>query len=99
MRLEQGQRVGDRYRLERRLGSEGWRTSGSRGRMLNRPVAVKFLHERFARDAQFVERFRREAEAAAGLQHANVVGVFDRGVADTCTGSRWSTSRARRSRT
>ena len=54
----------------------------ARDEMLNRPVAVKFLHERFAQDAQFVERFRREAEAAAGLQHANVVGVFDRGVAD-----------------
>ena len=53
----------------------------ARDEMLNRPVAVKFLHERFAQDAQFVERFRREAEAA-GLQHANVVGVFDRGVAD-----------------
>ena len=98
MRLEQGQRVGDRYRLERRLGSGGMADVWlARDEMLNRPVAVKFLHERFAQDAQFVERFRREAEAAAGLQHANVVGVFDRGVADA--GSRWSTSRARRSRT
>ena len=47
--------------------------------MLDRRVALKFLHERFAQDAQFVERFRREAQAAAGLQHPNVVGVFDRG--------------------
>ena len=83
MRLEQGQRVGDRYRLERRLGSGGMADVWlARDEMLNRLVAVKFLHERFAQDAQFVERFRREAEAAAGLQHANVVGVFDRGVAD-----------------
>ena len=37
------------------------------------------LHRRFAQDAEFVERFRREASAAAGLQHPNVVGVFDRG--------------------
>jgi serine/threonine protein kinase len=42
-------------------------------------VALKFLHERFAQDVQFVERFRREARAAAGLQHPNVVGVYDRG--------------------
>ena len=50
--------------------------------MLDRQVALKFLHERFAQDAQFVERFRREAQAAAGLQHPNVVGVYDRGEAD-----------------
>ncbi len=50
--------------------------------MLGRKVALKFLHERFAQDAQFVERFRREAQAAAGLQHPNVVGVYDRGETD-----------------
>ncbi len=50
--------------------------------MLNRRVALKFLHERFAQDAKFVERFRREASSAAGLQHPNVVGVFDRGTFD-----------------
>ncbi|MEJ7716201.1 MAG: protein kinase [Thermoleophilaceae bacterium] len=37
------------------------------------------LHRRFAQDAEFVERFRREAKSAAGLQHPHVVGVFDRG--------------------
>ena len=50
--------------------------------MLGRRVALKFLHERFAQDTQFVERFRREAQAAAGLQHPNVVGVYDRGESD-----------------
>ena len=40
------------------------------------------LHRRFAQDQEFVERFRREASAAAGLQHPNVVGVFDRGKHD-----------------
>ncbi len=50
---------------------------------LQRRVALKVLHTRFAQDREFVERFRREAEAAAGLQHPNVVSVFDRGqVAD-----------------
>jgi serine/threonine-protein kinase len=45
-------------------------------------VALKVLHRRFAQDQEFVERFRREASAAAGLQHPNVVGVFDRGKHD-----------------
>src|SRR3954454_15852503 len=49
---------------------------------LQRQVALKILHFRFAQDKEFVERFRREAEAAAGLQHPNVVGVFDRGEVD-----------------
>jgi serine/threonine-protein kinase len=83
MRLEEGERVGDRYTLRRRLGSGGmadvWLADDE---MLGRPVALKFLHERFAQDAQFVERFRREAQSAAGLQHPNVVGVYDRGEAD-----------------
>jgi eukaryotic-like serine/threonine-protein kinase len=83
MRLEQGTRIGDRYRLIGRLGSGGMADVWlAQDEMLNRRVALKFLHERFAQDAQFVQRFRREAEAAAGLQHANVVGVFDRGEAE-----------------
>src|SRR4051794_12088146 len=53
-------------------------------RQLGRKVAIKLLHQRFAEDAEFVERFRREASAAAGLQHPNVVSVYDRGqVGDT----------------
>ena len=80
MALEPGQRIGDRYTLVQRLGSGGmadvWLATDE---MLGRQVALKFLHERFAQDAQFVERFRREAQAAAGLQHPNIVGVFDRG--------------------
>ena len=79
-RLEAGQEVDDRYRLVARIGSGGmadvWVADD---KMLDRQVALKFLHERFAQDAQFVERFRREATAAAGLQHPNVVGVYDRG--------------------
>ena len=77
MALEAGQRIGDRYMLVARLGGGGmadvWLADDE---MLGRRVALKFLHERFAQDAQFVERFRREAQAAAGLQHPNVVGVY-----------------------
>jgi beta-lactam-binding protein with PASTA domain/predicted Ser/Thr protein kinase len=46
---------------------------------LDRNVAIKLLHDRFAQDQEFVQRFQREAQSAAGLQHPNVVGVFDRG--------------------
>jgi serine/threonine-protein kinase len=83
MALGPGQVIGGRYRLISRLGSGGmadvWLADDE---MLNRKVALKFLHERFAQDAQFVERFRREAQAAARLQHPNIVAVYDRGETD-----------------
>jgi beta-lactam-binding protein with PASTA domain/tRNA A-37 threonylcarbamoyl transferase component Bud32 len=83
MKLEAETLVAGRYRLLGRLGSGGmadvWCAEDT---MLDRRVALKFLHDRFAQDEQFVERFRREASAAAGLQHPNVVGVFDRGTYD-----------------
>src|SRR4249919_1285122 len=72
----------DRYRLERKLGSGGmadvWLAEDQE---LGRHVAVKMLHERYANDEQFVERFRREATHAAGLSHPNIVSIYDRGVA------------------
>jgi beta-lactam-binding protein with PASTA domain len=49
---------------------------------LPRRVALKVLHDHFARDAEFIERFRREAEAAAALQQVNIVSIFDRGQVD-----------------
>ena len=73
----------DRYRLERKLGSGGmadvWLAEDQE---LGRLVAVKILHERYANDEQFVERFRREATHAAGLTYPNIVSIYDRGVAE-----------------
>jgi eukaryotic-like serine/threonine-protein kinase len=75
--------VDGRYRILNRLGSGGmaevWCAQDTQ---LGRKVALKILQPRFAQDQEFVERFRREASAAAGLQHPNVVNVFDRGEFD-----------------
>lgn len=48
---------------------------------LGRNVAIKLLHTRFARDEEFVARFRQEAQAAAGLNHPHIVSIYDRGEA------------------
>jgi serine/threonine-protein kinase len=80
---EKGTLFAGRYRLERKLGSGGmadvWLAEDTE---LGRKVAVKILHERYANDDQFVERFRREATHAAGLSHPNIVSIHDRGAVD-----------------
>ncbi|HEX2232513.1 MAG TPA: protein kinase [Thermoleophilaceae bacterium] len=72
--------VAGRYRIERRLGAGGMSTVFmATDTVLERPVAIKLLAEHLAEDEAFVARFRREALAAARLQHPNVVQVFDSG--------------------
>jgi beta-lactam-binding protein with PASTA domain/tRNA A-37 threonylcarbamoyl transferase component Bud32 len=72
--------VDGRYQIRERLGSGGMAAVyRAHDMQLGREVALKLLYPRFAEDASFVERFRREASAAAGLQHPNVVSVYDRG--------------------
>src|SRR5215217_7843170 len=72
--------VDGRYRVIGRLGSGGMADVYlAEDTQLGRRVALKLLYRRFAEDAEYVERFRREASSAAGLQHPNVVQVFDRG--------------------
>src|SRR4051812_49195789 len=81
--VAEGAVVDGRYRIERRIGSGGMAdVYVAADSQLGREVAIKMLHRRFSRDQEFVERFRREASAAAGLQHPNVVSVFDRGEYD-----------------
>lgn len=73
-----------RYELHRRLGRGGMaEVFLARDQLLDRPVAVKVLFPEFATDPAFVERFRREATAAANLNHPNIVGVYDWGEADS----------------
>jgi serine/threonine-protein kinase len=72
--------IDGRYRIIRRIGSGGMAdVYEAEDTQLGRRIALKLLHRRFAEDAEFVERFRREASSAAGLNHPNVVQVFDRG--------------------
>src|ERR1700722_13461856 len=75
--------IDGRYRVVRRLGTGGMaEVFLAEDQQLGRKVALKLLHRRFAEDPGFVERFRREAQAAAGLQRPNVVSVYDRGSHD-----------------
>ena len=72
-----------RYELHRRIGRGGMaEVSLARDQLLDRPVAIKALFPEFATDPSFVERFRREATAAANLNHPNIVGVYDWGEAE-----------------
>jgi beta-lactam-binding protein with PASTA domain/predicted Ser/Thr protein kinase len=72
--------IDGRYRVLRRLGSGGMADVYLvEDQQLGRRVALKLLYRHLAEDVQFVERFRREASSAAGLQHPNIVSIFDRG--------------------
>ncbi len=82
-RLEAETVVDGRYRVLHRLGSGGMaEVYCAQDLQLGRKVALKILYRRFAEDSEFVERFRREASSAAGLQHQHVVAVYDRGEYD-----------------
>ena len=78
--VNEGSVVDGRYRVLRKIGAGGmadvWLAEDTH---LQRQVALKVLHRHFAQDREFVARFQREAESAAGLQHPNVVAVYDRG--------------------
>ncbi len=72
--------INDRYEIQKRVGRGGMAdVFVARDRLLDRQVAVKVLFPEFAVDPNFVERFRREAQAAANLSHPNIVNVFDWG--------------------
>ena len=70
----------DRYELHRQIARGGMADVFlARDLLLDRPVAIKVLFDQFSKDQQFVERFRREAQRAANLNHPNIVSVFDWG--------------------
>src|SRR5579871_3766230 len=70
----------DRYELTHLIARGGMaEVYRARDRLLDRPVALKVLFPELSVDRAFVERFRREAQAAANLSHPNIVPVFDWG--------------------
>jgi serine/threonine protein kinase len=75
-----GTTLSGRYLLESKIGSGGMSTVYlARDRTLDRPVAVKILHREISDEPEQLERFRREARAAAKLSHPNLVSVIDAG--------------------
>src|SRR3954466_12716816 len=81
--VAEGTVVDGRYRVQRRLGSGGMADVYlADDSQLGRQVALKILHRRFSRGPQVVELCGRGASAAAGLQHPNIVGVYNRGEHD-----------------
>jgi eukaryotic-like serine/threonine-protein kinase len=78
-----GDVLSDRYELEELVGTGGMSSVyRAHDRLLDRKVALKVLHEQYAADADYVERFRREARSVAALSHPNIVTVIDRGEHD-----------------
>ena len=69
-----------RYELLTKIGEGGMAVVyKAKDRLLNRYVAIKILRPEFTKDEQFVENFKRESQAAAGLQHPHIVAVYDVG--------------------
>lgn len=69
-----------RYELIEKIGDGGMAVVyKAKDRLLNRFVAIKILKPEFIKDPKFIDSFRRESQAAAGLSHPNIVSVFDVG--------------------
>lgn len=80
--MQPGHILSGRYRVLSTLGGGGMANVYlAEDTTLGRRVAIKVLHQRLVEDPKFVERFRREAKAAAGLNHPNIVAVYDWGQA------------------
>ena len=75
-----GMLIADRYEILEKVGTGGMAdVYKSKDHTLNRYVAVKVLKQEFSENANFVSKFRVEAQAAAGLMHPNIVNVYDVG--------------------
>ena len=75
-----GMMIGDRYEILEKIGTGGMSdVYKAKCHKLNRYVAVKVLKQEFSENANFVSKFRIEAQAAAGLMHPNIVNVYDVG--------------------
>ena len=76
-----GQIIKDRYEIEEILGEGGMAfVYRAKDRQLQRTVAIKTLKPNYVSQEKFVDRFRREAQTAANLNHPNIVQIFDWGI-------------------
>ena len=76
--LRPGTFLQDRYEIIERIGSGGMSdVYKAKCHKLNRMVAIKVLKEEFCSDANFIAKFKMEAQSAAGLAHPNIVSVYD----------------------
>ncbi len=72
--------LGNRYQLMEKIGEGGMaNVYTARCQILNRIVAVKILKDEFSTDEEFVNKFKNEAQAAASLNHPNIINVYDVG--------------------
>jgi len=78
-----GQIIKDRYEIEEILGEGGMAfVYKAKDKQLQRTVAIKTLKPNYVNQEKFVDRFRREAQTAANLNHPNIVQIFDWGIED-----------------
>lgn len=78
--LREGMFIAERYEILERIGSGGMSdVYKAKCHKLNRYVAIKVLKPEYSEDKTFVSKFKAEAQAAAGLMHANIVNVYDVG--------------------
>ena len=72
--------LGGRYLLKERIGSGGMaEVYKAQDNLLDRTVAIKILHAAYKNDTEFIEKFHREAKAAACMSHPNIVNIYDVG--------------------
>ncbi len=85
MTLQNGKMIAGRYVIEEKIGSGGMADVYKANDVkLGRTVAIKVLKPELSSDATFVNKFRAEAQSAAGLEHPNIVNVYDVGVQEGC---------------
>lgn len=81
--LEEGKFIADRYEILAKAGAGGMSdVYKAKDHVLGRFVAIKVLKQEFAEDVNFVTKFRTEAQSAAGLEHPNIVNIYDVGSED-----------------
>lgn len=81
--LTEGMFIADRYEVLRKIGAGGMSdVYKAKDHVLGRFVAIKVLKQEFSEDVNFVTKFRTEAQSAAGLEHPNIVNIYDVGSED-----------------